>query len=189
MKIHKDLLTHDGKALVANKSDATLVGKAIDLGFNGDFDHKKSDWNMLFVQCDGGSGDPNASLVVTMKVYSAQTLSGASDAAKAAAMVADANLIGSAVIPADVIKNGGVIGIPMPSGLKRYFTINFTTSEHSVGTTAAKLTAGITDEVDTDTRFNWTNYKAQNTGSSALRQRSDNVGEVVDGTVHAAITA
>ena len=187
MKIHKDLLTHDGKALVQNKADATLVGKAIDLGFNGDFDHKKSDWNMLFVQCDGGSGDPNSSLEVTMKVYSAQTLSGDTDSAKAANMVSDANLIGSAVIPADVIKNGGVTGIPMPSGLKRYFTINFTTSNHSVGTTAAKLTAGITDEVDTDTRFNWTNYKAQ-TGSSALRQRSDNVGEVVDGTVHAAIT-
>jgi len=186
MKIHKDLMTHDGKSLVQNKLDATLVGKLIDLGFNGDFDHKNPSWNMLFFQTDGGSGDANASLVVTMNVYSGQTVSGANNAAKAASLVDAANLIGSVVVPLSLIKSGGVFGIKMPTGLKRYFTINFTVSNHSLGTTAPKVSAGITDEVDTDLRLDWTNYKAA-TGTSAVRQRSQNVGAAIAGSGDSAL--
>ena len=186
MKIHKDLMTHDGKTLVQNKLDATLVGKLIDLGFNGDFDHKNPSWNMLFFQTDGGSGNANASVVVTMNVYSAGSVSGDNNAAKAASLVSAANLIGSAVIPVDMLNKGGVFGLKMPSGLKRYFTINFTVSNHSLGSTAAKVAAGITDEVDTDLRLDWTNYKAQ-TGTSALRQRSENVGAAIAGSGDSAL--
>lgn len=181
MKIHKDLLTHDGTSITQNSSGDGLCGKLIDLGFNGDFDHKKSDWNMLFVQCDGGDGQSNDSLTVTMKVYTALTASGASNAAKAKSLIGAANLIASVQLPADVVKNGGVIGLKMPDGLKRYFTINFVTSNHSVGSTAPKLVAGITDEVDTDLRLDWTFYKAA-TGTTALRQRSENVGAAIAGS-------
>jgi len=165
MKIHKDLLTHDNVA-------PTTTGKVIDLGFNGDFDHKKSDWNMLFVQFAGKA----TGTALTVKAYSVQeTISG---------IVADGNVIGQLVIPEADVRKGGVFGIPLPRGLKRYFTLGFT------GTTKPDyITAGITDEVDTDTRFDWTNYKAANTGSSEVRQRSQNVGEVIDGTVHAHVTA
>jgi hypothetical protein len=165
MKIHKDLLTHDNVA-------PTTAGKVIDLGFNGDFDHKKTDWNMLFVQFAGKANGT----AMTVKAYSVQeTISG---------IVADGNVIGQLVIPEADVRKGGVFGIPLPRGLKRYFILGFT------GTTKPDyVTAGITDEVDTDTRFDWTNYKAANTGSSEVRQRSENVGEVIDGTVHAAINA
>lgn len=186
MKVHKDLMTHDGMTLVQNKLDATLVGKLLDLGFNGDFDHKNPAWNMLFFQTDGGSGDADASLVVTMNVYSAGTVTGDNNAAKAASLVNAANLIGSAVIPVDLINKGGVYGLKMPTGLKRYFTVNFTVSNHSLGSTAPKVAAGITDEVDTDLRLDWTNYKAA-TGTSALRQRSDNVGAAIAGSGNSAL--
>lgn len=163
MRIHKDLLTHDNVAPGA-------PAKVIDLGFNGDFDHKKSDWNMLFVQFAGKA----TGTALTVKAYSVQdTISG---------IVSNGNIIGQFVIPEADVRKGGVFGVPVPRGLKRYFTLGFE------GTTAPDyVTAGITDEVDTDTRFDWTNYKAANTGSSEVRQKSENIGEVIDGTVHAAI--
>lgn len=162
MKIHQDLLTHDGVA-------PATTGKVIDLGFNGDFDRKNTNWNMVFVQFGAKASGTD----MTVKAYSVQsTISG---------IVGSGNVIGQIVIPAAVVQKGGVVGIPMPKGLKRYFTLGIS------GTTLpAAVTAGITDEVDTDLTFDWTNYKAA-TGTSEVRQRSENVGEVVDGTVHAAI--
>ena len=164
MKIHKDLLTHDGVA-------PATAGKVLDLGFNGDFDHKKHDWNMLFVQFPATDKGTD----MTLTAFSAQ--SGVENIAT------DANAIGSIIVPADTVRKGGVVGVDMPTGLKRYFTIALK------GTTLPDaVTAGITDEVDTDLAFNWTNYKAA-TGTSEVRQKSENVGEVIAGTVHEAITS
>jgi hypothetical protein len=175
MKIHKDLLTHDGFALVKNKDDGTNKGKVLDLGFNGDFDVKKTDWNTFFVQVNGKS-DINASATAKVVAYSVQsTISG---------IIGAGNKIAEFDIPSDVLKNGGVVGLPMPRNLKRYFTVDVVTANYDM---PMSFTAGITDVVDTDTRFDWTNYKAA-TGTSEVRQRSQNVGEVIDGTVHAAIT-
>lgn len=175
MKIHKDLLTHDGFTLVKNKNDGTNKGKVLDLGFNGDFDVKKTDWNTFFVQVNG-LATVNAAATVKVIAYSVQnTISG---------IIGAGNKIAEFDIPADVLKNGGVVGLPMPRNLKRYFTVDVVTSNHDLPTS---FTAGITDVVDTDTRIDWTNYKAA-TGTSEVRQKSENVGEVIDGTVHAAIT-
>lgn len=162
MKIHNDLLTHNGVA-------PATTGKVLDLGFNGDFDVKKTDWNTLFVQFPAKANGT----AMTVSAYSIQaTISG---------IVNDANKIGTLVIPQDVVRAGGVVGIPLPRGLKRYFTLAF------AGTTLpATVTAGITDVVDSDLSIDWTNYKAA-TAASEVRQRSENVGEVIDGTVHAAI--
>lgn len=175
MKIHKDLLTHDGFTLTKNKNDGTNKGKVLDLGFNGDFDVKKTDWNTFFVQVNG-LPSVDASAVAKVVAYSVQsTISG---------IIGAGNKIAEFDIPNSVLKNGGVIGIPMPRGLKRYFTVDVVTSNHDLPTS---FTAGITDVVDTDLNINWTNYKAV-TGTSEVRQKSENVGEVIDGTVHAHIT-
>ena len=143
MKIHKDLLTHDGVA-------PATAGKVLDLGFDGDFDVKNTSWNTVFVafaKTDKGTD-------MTVKVQSVQ--------ATISAITNSANTIGTFVIPAASIQKGGVYGIKMPTGLKRYFTLAIT------GTTLpATVTAGITDVVDTDTEFNWTNYKAS-TGTSEV---------------------
>jgi hypothetical protein len=143
MKIHKDLLTHDGVA-------PATAGKVLDLGFDGDFDVKNTSWNTVFVafaKVDKGTD-------MTVKVQSVQ--------ATISAITNSANTIGTFVIPAASIQKGGVYGIKMPTGLKRYFTLAIT------GTTLpATVTAGITDVVDTDTEFNWTNYKAS-TGTSEV---------------------
>ena len=176
MKIHKDLLTHDGFTLTKNKNDGTNKGKVLDLGFNGDFDVKKTDWNTFFIQVNG-LATINASATAKVVAYSVQsTISG---------IVGSANKIGEFDIPLDVLKNGGVVGIPMPRGLKRYFTVDVVTSNYDMPTS---FTAGITDVVDTDIRIDWTNHKAA-TGTSEVRQKSENVGEVIDGTVHTAITS
>ena len=174
MKIHKDLLTHDGFTLTKNKNDGTNKGKVLDLGFNGDFDVKKTDWNTFFVQVNG-LPSVNASAIAKVVAYSVQSgISG---------IIGVGNKIAEFDIPNNVLKNGGVIGIPMPRGLKRYFTVDVVTSNNDMPTS---FTAGITDVVDTDIKLNWTNYKA-NTGTSEIRQKSENIGEVVDGTVHAKI--
>lgn len=145
MKIHQAFLTHD------NVTPAT-AGKVIDLGFNGDFDMKQSEWNMIFIQFAGKSGGT----AMTVKAYSVQsTISG---------IVADGNVIGTLVVPATTVQKGGVVGIRMPKGLKRYFTLGV-----SGVTLPSYVTAGITDVVDTDTVFDWTNYKAQ-TGTSEVNE-------------------
>lgn len=143
MKIHNGLLTHDGVA-------PATAGKVLDLGFDGDFDVKNTSWNTVFVafaKADKGTD-------MTVKVQSVQST--------ISAITNSANTIGTFVIPAASIQKGGVYGIKMPTGLKRYFTLAIT------GTTLpATVTAGITDVVDTDTEFNWTNYKAS-TGTSEV---------------------
>lgn len=145
MKIHASFLTHDGVS-------PTTAGKVIDLGFNGDFDVKKTDWNTVFVQFPA----KEAGTQMTVTVYSVQSgISG---------IVASSNRIGEIVIPATSVQKGGVVGIPMPRNLKRYFTLNITGA-----TIPSTVTAGITDAVDTDLDFNWTNYKAQ-TGSSEVEE-------------------
>jgi hypothetical protein len=138
-------LTHAGVA-------PTTAGKVIDLGFNGDFDVKKTDWNTVFVQFPAKAGGTE----MTVSVYTVQSgISG---------IVATGNKIGEIVVSAASVQKGGVVGIPMPRNLKRYFTLGIT------GTTIpATVTAGITDVVDTDLDFNWTNYKAQ-TGSSEVEE-------------------
>lgn len=161
MKIHKSFLTHDGVA-------PATAGKVIDLGFNGDFDMKQSEWNMMFIQFAGKSGGT----AMTVKAYSVQsTISG---------IVNDSNVIGSIVVPATTVQNGGVVGIRLPKGLKRYFTLGI-----SGVTLPNAVTAGITDVVDTDTVFDWTNYKAQ-TGTSEVAEVRE--ATTADIAAHAALT-
>lgn len=161
MKIHQAFLTHD------NVAPAT-TGKVIDLGFNGDFDMKQSEWNMIFIQF---AGKPSGT-AMTVKAYSVQsTISG---------IVADGNVIGTLVVPATTVQKGGVVGIRMPKGLKRYFTLGITGV-----TLPSYVTAGITDVVDTDTVFDWTNYKAQ-TGTSEVTEVRE--ATTADIAAHAALT-
>ena len=165
MKIHNDLLTHNGVA-------ANATGNVLDLGFNGDFDRKKLEWNTVFVQFPAKASGTD----MTVKVYSVQSsISGIVDAG---------NVIGTVVVPAAEVQKGGLIGLPMPKGLKRYFTIGIS------GTTipTAGVTAGITDEVDTGLKFDWTNYKAA-TGSTEVPTRATRVGDVVSGAVDSRIDA
>lgn len=161
MKIHASLLTHDGVA-------PATAGKVLDLGFNGDFDHKKSDWNMLFVQFPAKSNGT----ALTLTAYTVQsTISG---------IVAAGNKIGELVIPAATVQKGGVVGMRMPKGLKRYFTLGF------AGTYKPDtVTAGITDEVDTDLTIDWTNYKAA-TGTSEVAEVRE--ATTADIAAHAAKT-
>lgn len=161
MKIHASLLTHDGVA-------PATTGKVLDLGFNGDFDHKKSDWNMLFVQFPAKAGATD----MTLKAYSVQST--------IAGIVADGNVIGTLVVPAATVQKGGVVGIRMPKGCKRYFTLGI-----SGTTTPDTVTAGITDEVDTDLTLDWTNYKAA-TGTSEVTEVRD--ATTADIAAHAALT-
>ena len=162
MKIHKSFLTHDGVV-------PTTAGKAIDLGFNGDFDFKKNEWNMVFIQFPAKA----SGTAMTVKVYTKQD--------NITSLVSDGNAIGTIVIPADKVQKGGVVGIRMPNGIKRYFTLGIT------GTTLpATVTAGITDVVDTDTELDWTNYKAK-TGISAVPEVRD--ATTKDIAEHAALTS
>lgn len=160
MKIHASFLTHDGVA-------PATAGKVIDLGFNGDFDVKKTDWNTVFVQFPAKAGGTQ----MTVSVYTVQSgISG---------IVATGNKIGEIVIPAASVQKGGVVGIPMPRNLKRYFTLGI------AGTTIpATVTAGITDAVDTDLDFNWTNYKAQTGSSEVAEVRVATTEDIAD---HAAL--
>ena len=161
MKIHQAFLTHD------NVTPAT-AGKVIDLGFNGDFDMKQSEWNMIFIQFAGKS----SGTAMTVKAYSVQsTISG---------IVADGNVIGTLVVPATTVQKGGVVGIRMPKGLKRYFTLGV-----SGVTLPSYVTAGITDVVDTDTVFDWTNYKAQTGTSEVTEVRAATTADIA---AHAALT-
>lgn len=161
MKIHASLLTHDGVA-------PTTAGKVLDLGFDGDFDVKKTDWNTVFVAFAAKANGTD----MTVKVCSVQNT--------IADITNTTNVIGSFVIPASQVKAGGVIGIHMPQNLKRYFTLAIS------GTTLPDtVTAGITDVVDTDTAINWTNYKAA-TGSSEVEEvRAANTADIAE---HAAKT-
>lgn len=179
MKIHKDLLTHDGATVTGGN---TVIGKTIDLGFNGDFDRKKTDWNLLFIHVPATSGGS----ALTVKAYSKQSEIYDSNGNYILVVAAspNTNLIATATISADKVQKGGVFAIQMPRGLKRYFTLTVTAGQTPPG----PITAGITDEVDTDLELDWTNYKAA-TGTSEVRQKSENVGEVIAGTVHAAINS
>lgn len=161
MKIHQSFLTHDGVA-------PATAGKVIDLGFDGDFDVKNTSWNTVFVAFAAKAGGTD----MTVKVQSVQdTIS---------AITNSANTIGTFVIPAASVQKGGVYGVKMPTNLKRYFTLAIS------GTTLpATLTAGITDVVDTDTEFNWTNYKAS-TGSSEVTEVRE--ATTADIATHAALT-
>ncbi len=166
MKIHKDLLTHDGVV-------ATTAGKVLDLGFNGDFDRKQLEWNTIFVHITAKSTGTD----LTCKVYSKQE-----NITTSPILVNDSNLLGTVVIPQATVRAGGVVAIPMPKNLKRYFTLGFT------GTVVPDITAGITDEVDTDLNFNWTNYKAS-TGTTEVAGRATRVGNVVSGNIESRVKA
>lgn len=157
MKIHASFLTHDGVA-------PATAGKVIDLGFNGDFDHKKTDWNMLFIQFPAKA----AGTAMTVKVYSKQSALTASPV-----LVNVANLIGEFTVAAADVQKGGVVGIPMPKGLKRYLTLAIS------GTTLPdSVTAGVTDEVDTDLNVDWTNYKADTGTSEVAEVREANTADI-----------
>lgn len=162
MKIHASFLTHDGVS-------PTTTGKVIDLGFNGDFDVKKTDWNTVFVQFPAKANGTQ----MTVTVYTIQSgISG---------IVASGNKIGEIVIPATSVQKGGVVGIPMPRNLKRYFTLGITGSTSTLPST---VTAGITDVVDTDLDFNWTNYKASTGTSEVPEVREATTKDIAD---HAAL--
>lgn len=164
MKIHKSFLTHDG---VAPSTD----GKVIDLGFNGDFDMKQSEWNMIFVQFAGKSSGTD----MTISAYTKQA-----NIATSPVLVNSANLIGTLVVPAAKVQKGGVLGIRIPKGLKRYFTLAITGS-----VLPDAVTAGITDVVDTDTVFDWTNYKVQTGTSEVAEVRAATTADIA---AHAALT-
>ena len=160
MKIHQSFLTHDGVS-------PNAAGKVIDLGFNGDFDFKKNEWNTIFIQF---AGKANAT-AITLTAYSKQS--------EISSITAGGNAIGTLTIPADKAKKGGVFGVRMPKGLKRYFTLGIT------GTTLPDtVTAGITDVVDSDTEFDWTNYKAQTGTSEVPEVREATTKDIAD---HAAL--
>lgn len=135
------MLTHDGVA-------PATAGKVIDLGFNGDFDIRKSDWNNLFVAFPAKA---NAT-TMTMTVYTVQenidTIT--------------STTLATVVIPAYVVQRGGTYGIRIPRGVKRYITVGFT------GTTLPdKVTAGVTDVVDSQLDVDWTNYDAWKAANDA----------------------
>lgn len=162
MKIHSGLLTHDGVA-------PSTAGKVVDLGFDGDFDVKNTAWNTVFVAFAAKAGGTD----MTVKVQSVQST--------ISAITNSANTIGTFVVPAASVQKGGAFGVKMPTGLKRYFTLAVS------GTTLpATVTAGITDVVDTDTGFNWTNYKAS-TGSSEVTETRE--ATTADIAAHAALTS
>ena len=175
MMIHKGLLTHDGVV-------GSTTGKAIDLGFNGDFDVKNRAWNMVFVSVgaySSQSGNVTATIKTVAvddykpgialtsgklyaydgKIYACGTSKTATQntgwAAVASVMteqtedalaskVASGTTIGTMTITEAAVKKGGVFGVPMPVGLKRLFGIALS------GASGVVVTAGITDQVDTD---------------------------------------
>lgn len=148
MKIHAGLLTHN--------NTSAGVGKVLDLGFNGDFDYKNHSWNMVFVATAGGNGHEEP---VVVEVFS-------SDDYTAVSAGNPASRIASITIPVESLgRNGRVYGFTMPKGVKRYFTIKVDGNpDFSTGIT---VTAGITDDVDTDVvpGVDWTYYKADTTTS------------------------
>lgn len=161
MKIHQAFLTHDGVA-------PSTSGKVIDLGFDGDFDVKNTAWNTVFVAFAAKASGTD----MTVKVCSIQST--------IANITNSANVIGTFTIPAASVQKGGVYGVKMPTNMKRYFTLAIS------GTTLpATVTAGITDVVDTDTEFNWTNYKASTGSSEVTEVREATTGDIA---AHAALT-
>ena len=145
MKIHKSFLTHDGTT--------TGEGKILDLGFNGDFDHKNHSWNMVFV-APTDTADGNFPYTVVVK--SGDTTEGTMP-----------------TIATATVENGGQpTGFPMPKGVKRYFTLAISPAD---GGTLRAVTAGITDEVDTDVLpgVNWTYYKADTSTSEVKGTMSE----------------
>lgn len=147
MDINKGLLFLDGQAV-------SEAAKVLDLGFNGDFDHKNKAWNRLFIafpKTDGGS-------LMYLRVYAKQDdlPSTTKDGADQIAIL---------TIPAEKVQKGGAYAFDMPTGLKRYVTVGVE------GTSApAKVTVGITNEVDTDCEMlgggvDWTSYKADTAGT------------------------
>lgn len=161
MKIHASLLTHDGVA-------PSTAGKILDLGFNGDFDVKKTDWNTVFVAFPAKASGTD----MTVKVCTVQDT--------IANILNQANVIGTFVVPAAQVQAGGVIGVHMPQNLKRYFTLAIS------GTTLPEtVTAGITDVVDSDLSINWTNYKAATGASEVEEVRAANTADIA---AHAAKT-
>ena len=107
MKIHQAFLTHDGVA-------PSTTGKVIDLGFNGDFDMKQSEWNMIFVQFAG----KNSGTDMTVSAYTKQA-----NIATSPVIVNSANLIGTLVVPAATVQKGGVLGIRIPGNGKNVFPL------------------------------------------------------------------
>lgn len=136
MKIHKGFLTHD--------NTNTGEGKILDLGFNGDFDHKNHSWNMVFV---APAPIAESNFPFTVVVKSGDT-------------VGEMTTIATATVE----YGGQPTGFPMPKGVKRYFTLAITSAP---GGTLGAITAGITDEVDTDVLpgVNWTYYNADTSTS------------------------
>lgn len=168
MKIHASFLTHNGVA-------PATTGKVLDLGFNGDFDRKQLEWNMVFIQFPAKA----SGTAMTVTAYSKQ-----SAITTAPVIVNVANKIGEFTVPATLVQKGGVVGIPMPKNLKRYFALAVSGS-----TLPDTVTCGITDEVDTDLSIDWTNYKAATGTSEVAEVREANTGDISSAVAtHAALT-
>ena len=188
MKIHKHLLTHDDVV-------GATAGKILDLGFNGPFDIKNHNWNMVFVHMTPFASASSDGVTVTAYKYepaawakttsytvgtsivmhkgciwvASQSATGKepfdgsdywrlANPAEIAALTSETGKtsIGTITISQNEAKAGGVFALPMPATVGRYFTLAFT------GADAKKVTAGITDFVDTDVTpgLSWKYYKA-----------------------------
>lgn len=85
--------------------------------------------------------------------------------------------IATLTVPTAYVKKGGVWGMPMPRGLKRYFTLG-------VYGTTQKCSAGITDVVDTDCNpgVDWTYYKADTSGVGQDGRMETAAAKLAEGT-------
>lgn len=175
MMIHAGLLTHD--AAVPG------LGKIIDLGFNGDFDVKNNAWNTVFVQVT-----KNASVTknLVVSILTSQELV-VSTTEQLTVENASNVTIGTFTIPAATIKKGGVVGVKMPKGIKRYFTLLLAPSATDSYLSATKCTAGITDQVDTDLAPDFTNLGAATKGVGQPG-KSEALADLVAGTSSAYAT-
>lgn len=92
--------------------------------------------------------------------------------------------IATLTIPTANVAKGGVWGMPMPRGLKRYFTLG-------VYGTTQKCTAGITDAVDTDCNpgVDWTYYKADTSGVGQDGRIEEAAAKIAEGPQSAAISS
>ena len=170
MDINKGLLFLDGLA-------PSAVAKVIDLGFNGDFDHKNECWNRLFVAFAGKASGTDMTVKFYAKQSGVPSLDGTTD------------LIATLVIPAAKVQIGGAFAFPMPTGLKRYCTVAVSGS-----TLPSKVTVGITNDVDTDAialggGIDWTNYKASTLGTAVSPTPMKNVAALIKDGADAAGTA
>ena len=155
----------------------SAVAKVLDLGFNGDLDHKNECWNRLFIAFAGKASGTDMTVKFYAKQSGVPSLDGTTD------------LIATLVIPAAKVQIGGAFAFPMPTGLKRYCTVAVSGS-----TLPSKVTVGITNEVDTDAialggGIDWTGDKASRRGTEVSPTPMRDVAALIKDGADAAGTA